>query len=91
MLMHAFATPVNKSAEEEYLPCQYFSEYCKKKGFAGVRYFSSAMGYHQFRTPQGMYCYVLFDDDDVEYAGANRVRLNDIVYHVFKCCPVYLE
>ena len=91
MLMDAFATPVNKSAEEEYLPCQYFSEYCKKKGFSGIRYFSSARGYHPFRTPKGMYCYVLFNDDNVEYVGANQFRLNDIIYQVFKCCPVHLE
>ena len=91
MLTDAFAMPVNKSAEEEYLPCQYFAEYCKKKGFSGIRYFSSARGYHPLRSSEGMYCYVLFDDDDVEYTGATQFRLNDIIYQVFKCGPVHLE
>ena len=61
MLMYAFATPVNKSAEEEYLPCQYFSEYCKKKGFAGVRYFSSARDIISSERPKEciVMCYLM--------------------------------
>ena len=35
MLMHAFATPVNKSAEEEYLPCHFFRNTVKRKVLLG--------------------------------------------------------
>lgn len=86
----AFSRPIQVQAELEYLPCQYFAEFCKTKGFSGIQYISSARGFHGY--PKGNhYNYVLFDDSDVVYKEAFRYMVQDITYKTHQECPVMLK
>jgi len=77
----AFAKPVSVSAELDYLPCQYFAEYCKQKGLAGIRYISAAKGF-QFDNRQNHYNYVLFDEHNVEFSTAHEYIVKGISYDI---------
>jgi len=57
----------SKSAHDEldYLPCQYFAEYCKSKKIDGIRYLSSAKGFPN-SPKKGKYNVVLFNDGKVK-------------------------
>lgn len=84
-LSHSFAAPVDRNeAETEYLPAQYFAEYCKKNGLDGIKYVSSSVGLANECNSKNPYNYVLFDDNNVEYVEAHKYSVKRIDYKVIK-------
>lgn len=76
-LILSFSTPVNKSINElDYLPSQYFSEYCKKMGFDGVMFLSSVMEQESDEN----YNFVFFNDMDIECVSSSVHRVSAISY-----------
>lgn len=89
-LSYAFSVPVQKQAELEYLPAQYFAEYCKKRGLSGIKYISCARGFYGFPT-ENNYNYVLFDEENLEYKEAFQYQIQGISYDAKKECPIHLK
>jgi hypothetical protein len=90
-LSFAFTSPIQKQAEIEYLPTQYFAEYCKSQGLDGVRYISSARGFQHYGIGKAHYNYVLFDDANASFFEAYRYKVEDIQYKIKKECLVPLK
>lgn len=88
-LGHNFAVPIQRP-EIEYLPTQYFTEYCKQKGFSGVRYVSSARGMHVYGDKNN-YNYVLFEDSNVTFQEAYGYTVKNITYQICKEAQIYLK
>lgn len=80
ILSHYFSKPTYNQ-EIDYLVSQYFSAYCQTKDFDGIRYISSARGFHG-DCAKNHYNYVLFDESDVEYVEAHKYRVEEIVYDI---------
>ena len=78
-LSYAFSRPIQSNAEIEYLPSQFFTAYCKKNGFDGIRYVSCARGFHGF-PKENHFNYVLFDDNHVTFKSAFNYEVEDICY-----------
>ena len=90
-LSFAFAAPVQKKAEVEYLPTQYFAEYCKRKGLDGIQYVSSARGFGLYGVGDTHFNYVLFDDTNVAFCEAYRYKVEKIEYRINKECIIHLK
>jgi len=90
-LSYAFSVPIRNSGEIDYLPTQFFSEYCKRKGFDGVKYISSARGFHGYGGKNNNYNYVLFDDSNVDFKEAYKYKVNNIIYDIDKECIIHLK
>lgn len=88
-LGHYFALPIQRP-EIEYLPTQYFAEYCKQKGFSGVRYVSSARGLHLGKN-ENHFNYVLFDANNVAFKDAYGYTVKNISYEITKDAQIYLK
>jgi hypothetical protein len=77
-LINSFSRPIDANKKElEYLPSQYFSEYCKKKGFDGVMFLSSVMKRNSLKN----YNYVFFDDTDVVYKSTDVHFVSGLKYN----------
>lgn len=73
----SFSRPIDRNYKElEYLPSQYFAEYCKKKGYEGIMFLSSVME----QGDKEHYNYVFFDDSDVVYKSTEVYRIRGIEY-----------
>ena len=79
-LSYGFAKPVINN-ESDYLPYQYFAEYCKSKNLDGIRYVSSAKGFRN-DSAEANYNVVLFDDKKVKCKDSNvkTYRIDGINY-----------
>lgn len=91
-LSYSFSAPVDRNeAETEYLPAQYFAEFCKNKGFDGIKYVSSSVGLANELSNPNSYNYVIFDDNNVEYVEAYNYSVKRIEYDVKKGKQVVLK
>ena len=86
-LSYAFATPCNHNRELDYLPCQYFAEYCKRAGFSGIRYKSAARGFYNCEDD---YNYVIFEDSDLVFQNASEYVVKEINYVLSEPEPIAL-
>lgn len=76
-LSQAFQAPIRNSEKElEYLPTQYFAEYCKSKGIEGIKFLSSVNknGYNE------NFNITLFEDKYVNYIKTDVYKINSIMY-----------
>lgn len=89
LLSYSFAKPTH-NPEVEYLISQFFSAYCQAAGFDGVRYISSARGFHG-DCSKNHYNYVLFDEANVEYVEAYKYKIEGITYDIKKGDVVHLK
>lgn len=85
-LSHAFAAPIKN--DMDYLPCQYFAEYCKQCGFSGIRYVSAARG---FAPTDAHYNYVIFKDEELVFREANLYKLANIKHTISHEGPSFLK
>lgn len=78
-----FSTPVDGSLKD-YLVCQYLSEYIKSKGYDGIQYFSSMMGYHPNSFIGNGTCVTVFMLDKCKAISSELYRI-DGVHYSHKC------
>lgn len=86
----AFSSPIGNgiSRDLDYLPCQYFAEFCKNCYFSGIQYISAARG---FGETENHYNYVVFNDDNLVFKEANKFTVTNIVHTIRKDCSVFLK
>lgn len=73
----SFARPIDmKKKELEYLPTQYFAEYCKQQKVDGIMFLSSLMEHEHIEN----YNYVFFDDLDINHISTNVYYVNGLKY-----------
>lgn len=75
-LSKEFRKPIDKFKELEYLPMQYFTEYCKTKGINGVKFLSSVMD----NNADEHFNITLFDELDIEYIDSEVRYMKEIKY-----------
>lgn len=76
-LLLGFNRPVFEDNKDlEYLPYQYFAEYCKRRGLDGIKYNSSMN-----RRPSKNYCYSMFDNNDFCWITSDLYHINNLTYH----------
>lgn len=75
-LSNEFRKPIDKFKELEYLPMQYFTEYCKSKGINGVKFLSSVMN----SNLNEHFNITLFDDRDIDYMDSEVQHIKEIKY-----------
>lgn len=79
-LILSFSRPIDANNKEiEYLPSQYFSEYCKTKEFDGIMFLSSVMG--QNINKNHNYNCVFFNDLDLIYKSTDVYIVNSLKYN----------
>jgi len=81
-LSYEFAKPFLECKEIEYLPCQYFAEYCKSKKMDGIKFVSCAKGFPSRLERNPSYNIVLFDDKKVKWIDTRVYQINKIVYDI---------
>ena len=76
-LVIGFSKPISDSDKElDYLPYQYFAEYCKQKGLEGIAFPSSVM----INTDEKHLCYTMFSDTKFKYIDSGLVLTTSIKY-----------
>ena len=75
-----FRKPIETLKELEYLPMQYFTEYCKAKGIDGVKFLSSVMS----NNINKHFNIALFDNTNVEYVDSEVYEIDKIKYEFEK-------
>lgn len=79
-LIISFSRPIDSNKKElEYLPSQYFSEYCKTNGYDGIMFLSSVMD----REYENNYNYVFFNDLGIKYKITEVYYVDSIKYSSF--------
>jgi RES domain len=80
-LSNEFRKPIDTIKELEYLPMQYFTEYCKSKGIDGIKFLSSVMSNSIIdRNFNKHFNITLFDDTNVEYVDSEVYEVDEIKY-----------
>ncbi len=79
-----FRKPIDSLKELEYLPMQYFTEYCKFKGIDGVKFLSSVMSNSIDEEFNKHFNITLFDDTNVEYVDSEVYEIDKIKYEFEK-------
>ncbi len=76
-LLLAFTRPIDVTRKQlEYLPTQYFTEYCKTKGYDGISFLSSVMEKNSTLNKN----YVFFNSNNLELLSVNGKSINDVKY-----------
>lgn len=79
-LLIGFSSPIDKNKKElEYLPFQYFAEYCKTKEIDGIKFLSSVMSQDNSKG-EFNYNYVIFDDKNVLWKKTDVYKVTKITY-----------
>lgn len=65
----------------KYLPMQYFTEFCKNKGYDGIMFPSSVM--EQYENGRGYYNYIFFKDKDIRWIDSELIKIRQINYDVY--------
>lgn len=76
-LSKLFATPINEGEKENYLLCQYISEFIKLLGYDGIRYESSKSDY-------GGTNYAIFAIDKCRAVSSRLYKVSTIHYSICK-------
>jgi hypothetical protein len=80
-LILSFSSPIYGSDKElDYLPSQYFSEYCKTKHFDGIMFLSSVME----KSSGANYNYVFFEDTNIIYESTDVYHVDRLKYSATK-------
>lgn len=80
-----FKKPIDALKELEYLPMQYFTEYCKSKNIDGVKFLSSVMSNSIIDGDFNKHFNItLFDDTNVEYVDSEVYEIDKIKYEYEK-------
>lgn len=75
-LSNKFRKPISTLKELEYLPMQYFTEYCKTKRINGIKFLSSVMN----NNINLYFNITLFDDSNVEFIESKVYQIDAIKY-----------
>lgn len=79
-LLLGFNRPVfGDNKDLEYLPYQYFAEYCKRRGLDGMKYISSMNG-----GPSKNYCYSMFNNNDFCWITSDLYHIKNVIYDFCK-------
>lgn len=62
----------------EYLPFQYFAEYCKNKGYVGIMFPSSIMK----NSIDTHYNYAFFNKDNIYWMDSKLIKIGEIIYKI---------
>lgn len=74
-----FSCPISDNDKDiNYLPMQYFSQYCKYKHYDGIIYPSSVM--EQYEKAKHYYNYTFFKDTHIRWVDSELVRIRKIRY-----------
>lgn len=69
------------SKDIEYLPMQYFAEYCKLRGYDGIMYPSSVM--EQYESGKGYYNYIFFKNNYIKWIDSQLLKIKQINYATY--------
>ena len=75
-----FFNPILEHEKDiEYLPMQYFTEYCKSKNYTGIIYPSSVMGHDE----KEYYNYIFFNDNNIRWLDSDLIKIKGISYNCY--------
>jgi hypothetical protein len=79
-LLLGFTQPVlGERKDLEYLPYQYFAEYCKRKGLDGIKYKSSTN-----RKSPNNFCFTMFNNNHFKFVKSSLYFIENIQYNAKK-------
>lgn len=73
-LMNDFTKPIKGEPEVEYVPYQFFAEFCKMKGLDGIKYRSSLMN-----REEDNFSFVFFRDNSFKLESKELVNIKSLV------------